>query len=131
MLAEYSRHVGFAPEKHRGVFKMQVLKSGRIQMIDNHDKVTIVAGLALPQLQKVRNAIDDIRNDELEKPKSPGCMDAPSYAVSVRQTNGSVMTIWRRSGCRELEPKDEIAGSVAALIRSLEEALSQIDHLEN
>lgn len=130
ILAEHATHVGFAPPEHRGVFKFQILNSGVIRKIDNKNNTTVLARLSKDVVKKISSAIDTIKSAELSKPRTPPCMDAPSQDIQVRQSNGTSITIWRRSGCRDFEPLDQSASSVADIINNLDDAFSQINYLE-
>lgn len=128
VVAEFEVYVGFAPPAHRGRFVMQIMTNGKVINIDNKNESVEVATLAPVMMEKLAEAINKIKSDELEKPDSPPCMDAPSREIMVRQGAKS-MVIWRNAGCRDYSPKDWSASKVAMVIESLHSAVGNLKYL--
>lgn len=129
VIVEHTTNVGFAPVSHRGTFKFQVLESGVVQKIDNKNQKTVLAKLSAELTTKLASAVNNIKSDDLKEPNGPRCSDAPSLSITARQENGTEMTIWKRSGCRDAEPTDETASAVVSSVKELRNALSVVEQL--
>lgn len=129
MVAEHTTYVAFAPPEYAGTYRLQILKSGVVQQVDNKDRVDVAAKLSTNVLKKLNAAVNKIKSDELTKPQGPECADAPNQEIRVRQSSGANLTIWKRVNCREVNATDENAKSVADIIDNLLKAFNTIDGL--
>ncbi len=126
VLIEYSRSVGFAPPAIRGIYKFQILKSGRVQDVNNRGEVTKLAKLAPSTVESLKAKIDDLGKVTLTKPTTPPCTDAPSSGIEVRNSNGETSSIWESSGCRETETDNFKANELSKAFQNLKFSLHAI-----
>lgn len=131
VLSEYVKEVRFAPPGLRGTFKFQILTSGVVQSVDNKDQVDVVAKLSPDVMSKLAAAIDSINNNVLTAPPTPPCTDSPELKIVVRQSQGTVQTIWERIDCLESVSSSIPANRTANIISTLEAAFASIKYLTN
>ncbi len=131
VVADLVTAVGFAPPAFRGIYHFQVLDTGVVQTIDNKGKKVRLAKLAPSLMQNLIDKIDEIKGEELTKPTTPPCMDAPTQSLYVQNSEGKEWKPWTRSGCRDFESVDYAGQEVSRAIVALKGALSSFSALGN
>lgn len=123
VVAEKITTVGFAPEPFRGIYRLQILRSGEVRDVDNHGKITKLATLEPQLIAKLEARIHDITSTELVEPTQSPCMDAPGQRLAAYKQTGPELVIWRNEGCHDFDAVDwktrSVADSVNALFRGL------------
>jgi len=100
IVAEVVTSVDFASPDRVGTYYFQILYDGKVQSIDNKNKLIELGTLSSNKVNNLKNAINEIPSDiELIPGGGDRCYDAPSFTTNVYKSNGDKVTISTKIAC--------------------------------